>query len=233
MRFLCLSRVGPGSPRCLFVPVCVPAPPVSFYRFSVHVPVQYLLNTPVLYWSIHWSLLPSIPNANPCPMKRARMASECDHRLMNDDKWDDFWYNLDARYQDLEHQPVPAPTKPQMTFSQEFHLAAEAKAREDAAALSRSRTNPKSHRCGACTACRASDCGRCKNCRDKPRCAFCASPQAAPRLRPAWHAGAPSPLAGCLRRRYAPSAEMRPLSLPRPVSPPAVSPPTNASFAVL
>ena len=57
-------------------------------------------------------------NANPCPMKRARMASECDHRLMNDDQWDDFWYNLDARlYQDLEHQPVPAPTKPQMTFS--------------------------------------------------------------------------------------------------------------------
>ena len=45
------------------------------------------------------------------------MASECDHRLMNDDQWDDFWYNLDARYQDLEHQPVPAPTKPQMTFS--------------------------------------------------------------------------------------------------------------------
>ena len=123
-------------------------------------------------------------NANPCPMKRARMASECDHRLMNDDQWDDFWYNLDARYQDLEHQPVPAPTKPQMTFPQEFHLAAEAKAREDAAALSRSRTNPKSHRCGTCTACRASDCGRCKNCRDKPRCAFCASPQAAPRLRP-------------------------------------------------
>ena len=51
-------------------------------------------------------------------MKRARMASECDHRLMNDDQWNDFWYNLDARlYQDLEHQPVPAPTKPQMTFS--------------------------------------------------------------------------------------------------------------------
>ena len=183
--------------------------------------------------SLSLSLSVHPENANPCPMKRARMASECDHRLMNDDQWDDFWYNLDARYQDLEHQPVPAPTKPQMTFSQEFHLAAEAKAREDAAALSRSRTNPKSHRCGACTACRASDCGRCKNCRDKPRCAFCASPQAAPRLRPAWHAGAPSPLAGCLRRRYAPSAEMRPLSLPRPVSPPAVSPPTNESFAVL
>lgn len=122
-------------------------------------------------------------NADPCPMKRARLASERDHRLMDDDQWDDFWYNLDARYQDLEHQPVPAPTKPQMTFSQEFHLAAEAKAREDAAALARSRTHPKSHRCGTCTACRASDCGRCKNCRDKPRCAFLVtSPQAAPRL---------------------------------------------------
>ena len=159
----CVSR----RPRCLFTG--------ALYSKKAH-----LLNTTVLVDPL--VAPPSIPNANPCPMKRARMASECDHRLMNDDQWDDFWYNLDARYQDLEHQPVPAPTKPQMTFSQEFHLAAEAKAREDAAALSRSRTNPKSHRCGACTACRASDCGRCKNCRDKPRCAFCASPQAAPRL---------------------------------------------------
>lgn len=149
------------------------------------------VNETEISWYFSASVLlrrsPSTPNANPCPMKRARQASERDHRLMDDDQWDDFWYNLDARYQDLEHQPVPPPTKPQMTFSQEFHLAAEAKAREDAAALARSRTHPKSHRCGTCTACRASDCGRCKNCRDKPRCAFLShlSPgcaQAAPRL---------------------------------------------------
>ena len=48
VRFVCLSRVCPGSPRCLFTgtwseclcasvcpvcPVSVPAPPVSFYRY--------------------------------------------------------------------------------------------------------------------------------------------------------------------------------------------------------
>ena len=118
-------------------------------------------------------------------MKRARLASERDaHRLMDDDQWDDFWSAIDSRREDVDRPPAYI-TKPRMTVSREetVGLAAQVLAREDAAALARSRNTPKSHRCGTCTACRASDCGRCKNCRDKPRYALsCPAPFPAPCL---------------------------------------------------
>lgn len=102
-------------------------------------------------------------------MKRGRMASERDHRLMNDDQWDEFWLLIDARRQDLDARPNVL--LPHHRLQPAFPATVGPTWRGDsaAAAVAKLKNNPRSNRCGACTACRASDCGRCKNCRDKPR----------------------------------------------------------------
>ena len=98
-------------------------------------------------------------------MKRARAASERDHRLMNDLQWDNFWHLLDAK------RAEASPPRGILSTSREtIPLSTLGKDMEEPPPSAKGGRNQRSHRCGTCTACRASDCGRCKNCRDKPRC---------------------------------------------------------------
>ena len=80
--------------------------------------------------------------------------------LMNDDQWDLFWRRIDARRaaeangEEDDEQPIWQRPRQQPQPS------------------SGGKGRPKMHRCGTCTACRASDCGRCAT-----------IPDAEPRLR--------------------------------------------------